>query len=42
MTTSYCAHVRAHPEDGLHRAYHDTQYGFPLRDVNVGAFGLRR
>ena len=30
--TSYCAHVRAHPEDALHRAYHDTQYGFPLRD----------
>lgn len=38
MTTSYCAHVRAHPEDGLHRAYHDTQYGFPLRD-DAALFG---
>ena len=29
--TSYCAYVGAHPEDLLHRAYHDTQYGFPLK-----------
>lgn len=38
MATSYCAHVRAHPEDSLHRAYHDTQYGFPLRD-DAALFG---
>jgi DNA-3-methyladenine glycosylase I len=28
--TSYCDHVRAHPEDETNRIYHDTQYGFPL------------
>lgn len=29
--TSYCAHVRAHPEDELNREYHDHAYGFPLQ-----------
>ncbi len=27
---TYCAYVRAQPQDSLNRAYHDTQYGFPL------------
>jgi DNA-3-methyladenine glycosylase I len=30
--TSYCAYLRAHPEDGLNRRYHDHEYGFPLAD----------
>ncbi len=30
--TSYCEYVGQHPEDGLNRGYHDTEYGFPLRD----------
>ncbi len=29
--TSYCAYLRAHPEDELNRRYHDEEYGFPLR-----------
>jgi len=28
--TSYCEYIRDHPEDVLHKHYHDTQYGFPL------------
>lgn len=28
---SYCAWVADHPEDALHRGYHDHRYGFPLR-----------
>jgi DNA-3-methyladenine glycosylase I len=28
--SSYCRFVAEHPEQVLHRAYHDTQYGFPL------------
>jgi len=32
MMTSYCEYLRAHPEDTLNKAYHDTQYGFPLTD----------
>lgn len=28
--TPYCQFVADHPEQLLHRAYHDTQYGFPL------------
>lgn len=27
---SYCAYVRAHPEDGFNWRYHDSEYGFPL------------
>jgi DNA-3-methyladenine glycosylase I len=30
--TSYCDYVRSHPEDGYNRIYHDTQYGFPLKE----------
>ena len=28
---SYCTYIREHPEDTLHKNYHDTQYGFPLK-----------
>lgn len=38
MSMTYCAHVRAHPEDVFHKAYHDTQYGFPLKD-DAALFG---
>jgi len=30
--STYCRYVAEHPEEILHRAYHDTQYGFPLTD----------
>ncbi len=30
--TSYCEYIRDHPEDTLHKTYHDTQYGFPLAE----------
>lgn len=33
--TTYCEYVLAHPEDTLHRVYHDTAYGFPLQDDNA-------
>jgi DNA-3-methyladenine glycosylase I len=29
---SYCTYVCDHPEDLLNKAYHDTEYGFPLKD----------
>jgi DNA-3-methyladenine glycosylase I len=29
---SYCEYLRAHPEQTLHLAYHDREYGFPLTD----------
>jgi DNA-3-methyladenine glycosylase I len=32
---TYCQYCLAHPEDALHRRYHDTEYGFPLRDDNL-------
>ena len=28
--TSYCDFVSRLPEDSVHKAYHDTQYGFPV------------
>jgi len=30
--TSYCEYLRQHPEETLHLAYHDHEYGFPLDD----------
>jgi DNA-3-methyladenine glycosylase I len=33
--TTYCDYVNAHPEDAFNKAYHDTQYGFPLDDDNL-------
>ena len=32
MAYSYCEFVRTLPADHPHTVYHDTEYGFPLRD----------
>src|SRR5512144_1773209 len=32
--TSYCDYCNSHLEDTYNKAYHDTQYGFPLQDDN--------
>lgn len=32
MTTSYCAYAPSHP---IHKLYHDTEYGFPVRDDHL-------
>ena len=32
---TYCEYCNSHPEDTFNRAYHDTQYGFPLKDDNL-------
>ena len=29
---TYCQYLGEHPEDSLNKAYHDTEYGFPLED----------
>ena len=29
---TYCEYCKTHPEDSFNRNYHDTQYGFPVRD----------
>lgn len=31
---SYCEYVLTHPEDTFNKAYHDTEYGFPVPDDN--------
>lgn len=33
--TSYCDYCNSHPEDTFNKTYHDTQYGFPLKDDNL-------
>ena len=33
--TTYCEYCNSHPEDILNKTYHDTQYGFPLKDDNL-------
>src|SRR5512146_2800219 len=33
--TTYCDYCISHPEDTFNKAYHDTQYGFPLNDDNL-------
>jgi DNA-3-methyladenine glycosylase I len=33
--TTYCDYCNSHPEDTYNRIYHDTQYGFPLKDDNL-------
>jgi DNA-3-methyladenine glycosylase I len=33
--TSYCNYCLSHPEDTFNRAYHDTQYGFPLGEDHL-------
>lgn len=34
---TYCGYIRAHPEDTLNKAYHDSEYGFPL-DADTALF----
>ena len=31
---TYCDYCNSHPEDIFNKTYHDTQYGFPLKDDN--------
>ena len=33
--STYCEYCASHPEDQLNCSYHDTQYGFPIRDDNA-------
>jgi len=33
--TTYCEYCITHPEDNFNRTYHDTEYGFPLKDDNL-------
>lgn len=33
--TTYCDYCNSHPEDTYNKTYHDTQYGFPLKDDNL-------
>lgn len=33
--TTYCDYCNSHPEDTFNKTYHDTQYGFPLKDDNL-------
>jgi DNA-3-methyladenine glycosylase I len=33
--TTYCEYCNSHPEDTFNKNYHDTQYGFPLKDDNL-------
>ena len=33
--TTYCEYCNSHPEDTFNKTYHDTQYGFPLKDDNL-------
>ena len=32
---TYCEYCNTHPEDTFNKIYHDTQYGFPLKDDNL-------
>ena len=32
---TYCEYCNSHPEDIFNKTYHDTQYGFPLKDNNL-------
>ena len=33
--TSYCEYILSHPQDEFNKRYHDTEYGFPLKDDNL-------
>ena len=33
--TTYCEYVLSHPEDEFNKHYHDTEYGFPLKEDNL-------
>lgn len=35
MTTSYCDFVQNAGKESVHKAYHDTEYGFPIQDDNL-------
>src|SRR5574341_1828310 len=32
---TYCEYVLSHPEDEFNKRYHDTEYGFPLKEDNL-------
>ena len=32
MSSTYCEYCNTHPEDTFNKNYHDTQYGFPLKN----------
>lgn len=32
---TYCDYCNSHPEDAFNKAYHDSQYGFPLNDDDL-------
>ena len=32
---TYCDYCNSHPEDTFNKSYHDTEYGFPLKDDNL-------
>jgi len=34
MSSTYCEYCLTHPDDTFNFNYHDTQYGFPLKDDN--------
>jgi len=34
LQNSYCFYTQNLPEDNPHKIYHDTQYGFPIKDDN--------
>ncbi len=33
--TTYCQYIKAHPEDQYNKRYHDSEYGFPIKDDKV-------
>ena len=33
--TTYCEYCKSHPEDTIHKNYHDSQYGFPIKEDNL-------
>lgn len=33
--SSYCDYCNSHPEDTFNKTYHDTEYGFPLKDDHL-------
>ena len=33
--TTYCEYCNSNPDDTYNRSYHDSQYGFPLKDDNL-------
>ena len=35
LMLTYCDYCKTHPEDIFNKNYHDTQYGFPLKDDDL-------